>query len=114
MLREPSVTGCCGRKNPIKMSNRNGIKERDHAHKALHGGVTEGAQDWVTEHTRLLLTTPIGSTVSTLRTMVKTGKKSSGAQKALQKCATYLENNAVALDYENALKSGYPIAMGNV
>lgn len=82
--------------------------------KALHGGVTDGAQDWVTEYTRLLLTTPIVSTVSALRQQVKTGKKSSGAKRALRKCATYLENNAVALDYVNALASGYPIATGNI
>lgn len=82
--------------------------------KALHGGVTVGAQDWVTEQTRVLLTTPITSMVTTLRKQVTTGKTPTGAKKALRRCATYLENNAVALDYVNALASGYPIATGNI
>lgn len=81
---------------------------------ALHGGTTEAADAWVRQYVERLLTRPIAFVVSGLRQIASQRKTSPKARAALRKCASYFENNTVAMDYANALVAGFPIATGNV
>ncbi len=84
------------------------------AGKALHGGATAGADGWVTQYVLRVLTRPVAFVVSGLRKIASHRSTPPKARVALRKCATYFENNTLAMDYVNALAAGYPIATGNI
>lgn len=85
--------------------------------KALYGGTTTGADEWVQEVVGSLLRGPASSVISTLKAKAdEKGEKkvSARARKALRACVQYLSHNEVGLDYAEALAVGMPIATGNI
>ncbi len=84
------------------------------AAKALKGGTTKAADEWVTQYVRRVLTRPVAYVISGLRQIASQPSTPTTARVALRKCASYFENNALAMDYAKALAKGFPIATGNV
>lgn len=84
------------------------------AGKALHGGTNQAADAWVTRYVERLLTRPVAFVVSGLRRIASDARTSVKGRAALRKCADYLDNNSLGVNYAYALAEGFPIASGNV
>jgi hypothetical protein len=76
---------------------------------------SQGAEDWVTERLRLLLTGHDPSQIAAgMRRSASRRELTASERKPVDACARYLINNRRCLDYQEALRCGYPISTGVV
>lgn len=79
---------------------------------ALHGRDNQGAETWVRTYVEKLLTRPMVDVVAGLRQSATLRGAKGKTREAVERCARYLSERALWMDYPAALAAGLPIATG--